>query len=360
MKLPLRTVREYDLKTMVRSDMTKNRTAAKYIFAILSCAAAILMAACVVAGIAVFRSRPERKTAAIWGAGSNSGYAHVAAYAKGARASGEGSPLAYTDDGSSLSVADIESIRSSLQGVINQAARSGKKTKDKIVTPPAWTDCYSSSLKGMVNSGSLYSGELFETDIYAVSGSFTSMHPFEFMAGGFLSSDTTDKYQVVLNDVASWSMFRSYDVIGKRIGILGEDYTIIGVVREHEDNRSRVYIHFECLEDFCKRLENPVIPAVMSYEAILPEQTSKSAHFDLGGAIPGYNISSPSYRVVRVTGRYNVFNAFKDKDPYGFELPYWEEGALKAEADIKTAAIAFAFGLVMLAGIAIGKVSSKA
>lgn len=353
-------VREYGLKTMVRSDMPNSRTVTKYIFVILNCASIVLMAACVIVGITVFVSRPERKTAAIWGAGSNSGYAHVAVYAKGARASGDGSPLAYTDDGASLSVTDIEGIRSTLQGVINQASRSGKKSKDKPVTPPAWTDCYSSCLKGMVNSGSLNSGELFETDIYAVGGSFVSMHPFEFIAGGFLSSDTTDKYQVVLNDVASWSMFRSYDVIGKRIGILGEDYTIIGVVREHEDKRARVYIRFDRLEEFCKRLEYPVIPAVMSYEAILPEQASKSAHFDLGGAIPGYNISSPSYRVVRVTGRYNVFNVFKEKEPYGFELPYWEECALKAESEIKTTAIVFAFAFVMLAGTAIGKVSSKA
>jgi len=338
--------------------MSKSVKVTKYLFVFLTCAAVFLMAACVITGFAVFMSRPERKTAAIWGAGSNSGYAHVAVYAKGARASGDGSPLAYTDDGSSLSVADIEGIRSSLQGVINQAARSGKKTKDKAATPPAWTDCYCSCLKGMVNSGSMNSGELFESDIYAVSGAFTSMHPLEFMTGGFLTSDTTDKYQVVLNDAASWSMFRSYDVIGKRICILGEDYTIIGVVREHEDNSSRVYISFECLEKFCSKLEEPVIPAVMSYEAILPEQSSKSAHFDLSGAIPGYNISSPSYRVVRITGRYNVINVFKDKAPSAFELPYWEERALKAEADIKTAAMVFAFGLVMLSGLVIGKAFS--
>jgi hypothetical protein len=63
--------------------------------------------------------------------------------------------------------------------------------------------------------------------------------------------------------------------------------------------------------------------------------------------------------VVRVTGRYNVFNVLKTAAPSGFELPYWEEGALKAESDIKTASVLFLFGLVMLAGITLGKLTSR-
>ena len=337
--------------------MSKIRTAARYLSVILTYAAIALMAACVIAGIFIFRSRPERKAAAIWSEGGKTGYAHVAVYAKGARANGEGSPLAYLDDGSSLSVKDIESIRASLQGVIDLASRPKKGAKDKTVKVLNWTDCYSSCLKGTIHSGSLGSGDEYEADIYAVSGSFTAMHPLEFMSGGFLSPDTTDRYQVVLNDEASWSMFRSYDVIGKRIWLLGRDYTVTGVVREHEDKKARVYISFDCLEEFCSWLEIPVVPAVMSYEAILPEPSTKSAHFDLSGAVPGYNISSPSFRVVRVTGRYNVFNSFKTAATDGFDLPYWEEGALKAVSGIKTAAVLFLFGLVMLAGITVGKLT---
>ena len=97
---------------------------------------------------------------------------------------------------------------------------------------------------------------------------------------------------------------------------------------------------------------------ILSYEAILPEQSSKSAKFDLAGAVPGYNNSSPSFRVVRVTGRYNVFNTLKSETPDGFELPFWEEGAVKAETDIKNAAVAFVFGMVMLTVLLIGKASS--
>ena len=339
--------------------MSKLKTCTRYLFIILTCAAVILMASCVVAGIAVYRSRPERKTASVWGEGSKTRYAHVAAYAKGARANGASSPLSYVDDGSSLSINDIDSIRASLQGMVDTAFRPKRGAKDKTVKIPEWTDCYSSCLTGTVNSGSLGSGKTYEADIYAVGGSFSVLHPFEFMSGGFLSSDTTDKYQVVLNDAAAWNMFRSYDVIGKRIGLLGSDYTVIGVVREHEDSKARVYIFFDRLEEYCAGLENPVTPAVMSYEAILPEQSSKSAQFDLGGAIPGYNISSPSFRVIRVTGRYNMLSALKADVPGAFELPFWEEGAVKAETEIRTASIAFVFGFVMLAGLVIGKSSSK-
>lgn len=358
MRQLLRTVRESDSKTMVKSDMSKFKTVTKYLFIILTCASVVLMAACVIAGIAIYRSRPERKTASIWKGGGKTSYAHVAVYAKGARANGTSSPLSYVDNNSSLSLADIEDIHASLQGIIDTASKPKKRSKDKTVKTIAWTDCYSSCLSGTVNSGSLGSGKTYEADIYAVGGDFTSMHPFEFMTGGFLSSSTTDKYQVVLNDDASWSMFRSYDVIGKRIGILGSDYTVIGVVREHEDKKARVYISFDCLKEYCSGLDHPVVPAVMSYEAILPEQSSKSAKFDLAGAVPGYNISSPSFRVVRVTGRYNVFNTLKSESPEGFELPFWEEGAVKAEADIKNAAVAFVFGMIMLTVLLIGKASS--
>ena len=342
--------------------MSKIKAVTKYLFFLAVFAAVALMVFSAAAAFAIYRTRPDRKTAAIWGLGSKTGYAHVAVYAKGSRAYGAASPLAYVDDGSSLSVNDVDSIRASLQAIVDQAARSRKKSakkSDQTVKPAAWTDCYSSCLKGPVISGSLGTGEIYEVDIYAVGGSFENMHPFEFLAGGFLTSDTTDRYQVVLNDAAAWSMFRSYDVIGKRIGLLGNDYTITGVVREHEDKDARAYVHFGRLEDYCKELENPVIPAVMSYEVIFPEHASGSARVDLSGAVPGYNISSPSFRVVRVTGRYNVFNALKTEAPHEFELPYWEEGALKAEAGVKTCAIVFVLGLVMLTGTVIGKVSSK-
>ena len=53
-----------------------------------------------------------------------------------------------------------------------------------------------------------------------------------------------------------------------------------------------------------------------------------------------------------------MFNTLKSENPEGFELPFWEEGAVKAEADIKNAAVAFVFGMVMLTVLLIGKASS--
>ncbi|MBO4580046.1 MAG: ABC transporter permease [Clostridiales bacterium] len=338
--------------------MSKLRTVTKYIFVIVTAAAILLMAVALVAGINIYRVRPDRKTASVWGQGSGMGCSHVALYARGARQSGLSSPLAYIDDGTSLSLDDINSIRLSLQGGVDLVLGNRRATKDKIEKPEGWADCYSSGLKGSVTAVRAGSEGSFDADIYAVSGSFTAMHPFEFMSGGFLSPDTTDKYQVVLNDALAWKIYSSYDVIGEKVKILDKDYSVIGVVREHEDKEPRAYIAFDCLEEYCSSLEDPVAPAVMTYEAILPEQSKGSARFDLCNAIPGYNMSSPSYRVVSVTGRYNVFNTFKEDATAGYELPFWEEGALKAESDIKTAAIVFSFGLVMLAGLAIGRVSS--
>ena len=338
--------------------MSKLRTVTKYIFVIVTVIAILLMVVSVIAGISIFRQRPERKTASVWSQGGGMGCSHVAVYARGARPSGKSTPSAYTDDGTSLSLDDVNSIRLSLQSVEDLTLGTRRATKDKIEKLEGWADCYSSSLNGPVTAVRVGSEDSFDADIYAVGGSFTAMHPLEFMSGGFLSPVTTDKYQVVLNDALAWKIYSSYDVIGERVKLLDKDYTVIGVVREHEDKDPRAYIAFECIEEYCSSLEDPVVPAVMTYEAILPEQAKGSAKFDVCNAIPGYNISSPSYRVVSVTGRYNVFNTFKADATAGYELPFWEEGAVKAESEIKTVAIVFSFGLVMLAGLAIGKLSS--
>ena len=316
------------------------------------------MVVSVIAGIIVYRERPDRKTAAVWSQGSKTGCSHIAVYARGARPAGERSPMVYSDNGTSLSLTDIGDIRVSLQGVVDMTSGNRKASKDKVEKPEGWADCYSSFLKGTVTAVRVGSEDSFDAGIYAVSGSFPVMHPMEFMSGGFLIPDSTDKYQVVLNDALAWKMYSSYDVIGERIKLLGREYTVIGVVREHQDKEPRAYIAFECIEEYCKGLDNPSEPAVMTYEAIMPEQSKGSAIFDVCNAIPGYNISSPPYSVKSITGRYNVFKTFSDEAPAGYELPYWEEAALKAESDIKTSAVAFSFGLVLVAGLVIGKLPS--
>ena len=340
--------------------MSKFWTVTRYIFVIAACAAILIMTACVVVGIGILRSRPERRAADVFGQGSGTGYSHVAVFARGGRALGTRSPLSYLDDGTSLSVDDIGSIRMSLQGVVDLASGNKKTRREMPEKLEGWSDCYSTFLKSTVSVKRKDNEEDHEADIYAVEGSFTVMHPFEFMSGGFLTSDTTDRYQVVLNDALAWKIYSSYDVTGERISLLGRDYTVIGVVREHEGNAPRAYISFACLEEYCGGLDTNVIPAVMCYEAIIPEQARGSARLDVCNAIPGYNISSPDFRVISVTGRYNIFKAGGEENPSGYELPYWEENALKAESDIKTSVTVFAFGLVLILGLALGFVSSMA
>ena len=58
--------------------MSKLRTVTKYIFVIVTVIAILLMVVSVIAGISIFRQRPERKTASVWSQGGGMGMAVVA------------------------------------------------------------------------------------------------------------------------------------------------------------------------------------------------------------------------------------------------------------------------------------------
>jgi hypothetical protein len=77
------------------------------------------------------------------------------------------------------------------------------------------------------------------------------------MSGGFLPEIAVDNRQIVLNDVLAWKFYKSYDVIGEKVSLWGEEFTIIGVVAEPSDRiardagveQPRAYVYFTAMEE---------------------------------------------------------------------------------------------------------------
>ena len=332
-------------------------------FAFIRNAPAVILTICVimcivsaVCFVTALRSRTERNCAQVWSQGSEVSYRHMAVYANGARSSGDKSPAAHIDYGKSLAKTDIYNMRKSLQGIVDTANGVRRKATDRPIDPEGWEDSYCSFIKADINCSHKEFDISSEAAVYAVGGNFKAFHPFEYMSGGFLPVESVDKYQIVLNDELAWKFFSSYDVVGERVTLWNREFTVIGVVKEHDDKSFRAYVYFDCLEEYCASGETPVTPAIQYYEAMLPEQVKGVAVLDMRNNIPGYDLSSPSFYVISVTGRYELRQIWDHMMPpghmreflQGYDLPYWEVSAQQAITDMFVWMIVFAAFLILI------------
>ena len=280
-------------------------------------------------------SCPERNCAKVWGQGSTVKYCHVSVFAKGARPGGESTPASYIDSGVSLVRQDLPNIHKSLQGIIAEGN---------------WTDSYSSFTKSEV-AALRTPGDASEVEIYAVGGNFKAFHPFECISGGFLPLTPVDQYHIVLNDTLAWKMYGSSDVTGERLKLWGKDYTVIGVVKDQDDDLPRAYVYFSCLEELCAGLDNPVVPSILCYEIMLPENIPGEAILEVRNTLP-----SQELYVENITDRFSLSSVWDHMMPpgknddivRGYEMPYWEISSEKVVKNV------FAWGVVMAFGFALG------
>ena len=280
----------------------------------------VIAAAVTVTGVCNYvmlrRSRPELRTSEVWSQGSDVSFRHVAVYPK--KEFGRG---------------DVDSVRKSLQGIVDTSAGIRRKKSDKAIDPEGWVDCYCAFAAASLfveHNGQDMDGE---ADVYAVGGDFKAFHPMEFLAGGFLPVKAVDKYQIVLNDELCWKFFSSYDVIGAKVTLLDKEYTVTGVVREHDDLKFRAYVYYDSLNE---------PGSIRSYEAMIPEQIKGAAMMDVRNSLPGYDMSSPEHYVVSVTGRYGIGSVIDNMLPPGetsamlsdYDLPFWEMSAQKVTSEM--------------------------
>lgn len=321
-------------------------------------------------------ARHDQYMASYWGESSDVGFRQLSVFARGIESSGDYPIPLYIDNGSSIKKADINTIRASLQTIVDS---SKGNPKDKGLTddgsPRGWTDCYSSYFDTTVRDANI-SGEIKESDwknceIVGIGGDYRAFHPFEYMSGGFLPVTCIDMDQIVLNDSIAWTLFGSYDVVGNRVVIADREFIVTGVVREQDTaidrevgtDAPRAYIYFNAMEAIAKEnasntdAGSSAVPsagdtglqggadqsaaltttgecAVLCYEAMLPELVKGVANSDFKSAI-GYTENDPKFFVVSNTGRFNVLKVWDFMMPLGenseklraYDFPYWERAS---------------------------------
>lgn len=337
----------------------------------------VLIAVFSISGYLLCKACNDQYAAQYWINGDeNKLFGQVSVYAQGMRTQGAESPLLNLGRDYSLSVADISTMRTSLQGVVDSFAKGKVTGLDRDGSPRGWEDCYSTFLNGTISvcdSDSTSESSFSDTEVVAVSGNFTAFHPMEYLSGGFLPEKPVDKEQIVLNDVLAWKLFRSYDVIGKQLELFGERFTVIGVVRVPDSkinskakaDEPRVFIYFTELDEldsnnyfnsesysiYLEYTDSKL--AVNCYEVMLPESLAGVATSDVLAALPVYNANDPQFLVLRNSGRFSPYKIYDYMIPLGensrknaiFNFPYWEKAA------IITTETVFVDGCFVLAGI---------
>ena len=305
----------------------------------------------------------DQFAAEYWGSSNEEkDYGKVSVFARGIRVNGEFTPAHYQEAGSSLSLADITSMRNTLQGVVDSFA-TGADSKNKGLnsdgTPRGWEDCYSTFLKASICEKKVdgTTTDPVDIEVVAVGGNFSACHPMEYLSGGFLPELVIDNNQIVINDVLAWRLYRSYDVLGENLMMWGETFTIIGVVRVKDDgvvnksdvNDARAYCYFSVVDkldatgyfnqsgnDEGSGLAGTSSKlAVNCYEVILPESVRGVAYTDVLAALPSYSGNDPKMYVVRNTGRFGLLKIYDLMMPIGeeskklaeYEFPFWEDAA---------------------------------
>ena len=353
----------------------------KLIFAVpfwLILAALVLMIFGIGRAVYLIDTRPDYKVARIWQSGSDTSFRHMSVYAGGIRAQGDTSPLTYLEGGKSIHLADIALMRKDLQGSSDTGSAAGNKNIQYVEGKlRGWEDCYSSTVMATVKAIDVREGLEVVTgsadaQLVAVGGNYKAFHPFRYLSGGFLPETPVDSNQIVINDVLAWKFYHSYDVVGNRMVINDQMFTIIGVVEEKNtkvaelagEQQNRAFIYFGTLGTvFSNSTEEgegsgsePADYAIQCYEAMLPELVKGVGVTDFKNALPSYSITNPQLYVSNNTGRYSLTRVLDtvfplgetDRERMGYEFPYWEKAAQMTEERLFYDYVIVFFGVILL------------
>lgn len=353
----------------------------RFIFAVpfwLILAAVILIVFGTCRAIFLIDTRPDQHVAEIWQSSSDTSFRHMSVFAGGIRAHGDKSPLTYMEGGKSIHLADIALMRSTLQASSDTgSASSTRKINSSDTRLRGWEDCYSSTVMATLNAIEVKDGlevtaGTTDAQLVAVGGNYRAFHPFRYLSGGFLPETPVDTNQIVINDVLAWKFYHSYDVIGNRIIINDQMFTIIGVVEEKNtkvaelagEQENRAFVYFGTLGSIYANSDTegageskvPADYAIQCYEAILPELVKGVGVSDFKNAMPSYSLTNPQLYVVNNTGRFGVTRILDtvfplgetDRDRMGYEFPYWEKAAQLTEQRLFYDYFIIAAGIILL------------
>ncbi len=243
---------------------------------------------------------------------------------------------------------DVYRLRESLDRTLSEAGLSSEQVK-------TYTDAYCSF--GEVTAVSEHGSA--ELSAVGVGGDFFLFHPLRLLSGSYFSELDLTRDRVVLDELAAWQLFGSYDAAGLYVEIDEVSYYVAGVVERNKDYASGkvseekpgIYLSYEALSGMNDA-------GIASYEIVLPEPVK---HFGTG--LLRERFAAEEFdEIVEQTNRYsfsNLWNAFMSIEDRmiggnGIRYPQWEKAVRLTEYHLSLLLIAMlVFSLLPLATIAV-------
>ncbi len=176
--------------------------------------------------------RPDQQAADRW-MGDDTRYAQVSLFLSKANA---------------LTLEELNAKRSQLDAKLTQAshAPAGENARVWVDAASAETELAATTGRGSANVRAL-----------AVCGDYFIFHPVQLLSGSTFRQSDTLHDTLVLDELAAWQLFGSYDVVGRVVEMGGKNYTVCGVVAmpEADDSaaaltygdRPRVWLFYDYL-----------------------------------------------------------------------------------------------------------------
>lgn len=127
----------------------------------------------------------------------------------------------------------------------------------------SWIDSYFGKTK--ISLSAMERELSFEA--FGIGGAYFYFHPYKLLKGSYMSENDISKNSVVLDELAAWNLFGSVDIVGKKVELLDETFTVSGVVKNmkgQEQEQGRIFLHYEVLE------KSRTLP-ITCYQLVLPD-----------------------------------------------------------------------------------------
>lgn len=280
-------------------------------FIILESAAVVLIAVLMLWESSLVGTLSSQKAAARW---QKSGrYAQISAFF----AAGHG-----MDENA------VYTLRTAVNSALTQASITAPTNSARL-----WYDAYSAetSLSAATFRASVNAA------VTAVGGDFFRIHPLPLESGWYFSDSDITQDRVLLDTVAAWQLFGSYDVAGMEVTIAGRPFVVAGVVSPEPDRYTsraygeapRIYMSYVTLSDYQQT-------ELTCYEAVLPDPVTGFAQNLLAKQLPvseGYRQIIENSARFTFSGLLALLKDFAASRMVSVPVvyPYWENAARMLE-----------------------------
>ncbi len=167
---------------------------------------------------------------------------------------------------SNFNYSSVLSLRSSVDNSMKEI--NIEITDDKKV----WYDAFSTEERITLKNGNVTSN----VNATVVGGNFFRIHELDYITGYAFSPDDIMQDRIILDTLAAWQLFGSYDVVGKIVNLNDTQFTVAGVVNRGTGNlfeqaygsKPRVYMSY----DYYQKI-NPDLN-ITCWEAVIPSPIS--------------------------------------------------------------------------------------